>query len=120
MANASYIAGDPTKLAKNTYRHRDATFTGLVVYSTPKGKFVRAYAYNNGILLAPQAATQGMATESLKTQGSPCDVANNIKTKTNNVKQVNSYWLCTDWYQTIYAGGTVTTQYLDTICDFLW
>ncbi|HEY0245875.1 MAG TPA: hypothetical protein VGC01_09955 [Mucilaginibacter sp.] len=115
MANASYIAGDPTKLAKNTYRHRDGTFTGLVVYSTPNGKFVRAYAYNNGILLAPPVA-QSMATASLKTL-SPCDVANNINTKINSVKQVNS-WICTDWYQVTYGGGSITEQYLDSTCDF--
>jgi hypothetical protein len=119
MANASYIAGDPAKLAKNTYRHRDANFTGLVVYSTPKGQFVRAYAYNNGILLPPAGTSANAAR--LKIQGtSLCGVtqANSTQQKINSVKKVNDYWACEDWYQVIIAGGNITEQYLDTTCDY--
>lgn len=40
VADSSYINGDISKLKKNTYNQRDKDFSGIVIYSTPKGEFV--------------------------------------------------------------------------------
>jgi hypothetical protein len=39
LADPAYMKNDTTKLALNTYRKRDANFTGMVLYFTPKGQF---------------------------------------------------------------------------------
>jgi hypothetical protein len=117
-AAASYIAGDPTKLAKNTYRHRDATFTGLVAYSTPKGQFIRAYAYNNGVLLGPSGSTTTAA--SLKAQGltTLCDIPYNTRQAVNSVQKVNDDGAqCQDWYEVTYWDDEpIWSEYLYTTC----
>ncbi|GGI50307.1 hypothetical protein GCM10011425_15190 [Mucilaginibacter galii] len=51
IADSSYIKNDPGKLANNTYRKHDADFSGVVIYSTPKGKFICSYGYKSGQLL---------------------------------------------------------------------
>ena len=113
LADASYIGNDPTKLAKNTYRKRDANFTGMVLYFTPKGKFVSGYAYKNGTRLAP-ATSQATAAANLKTQSlttlSPCDVSDNVSKQTNSVKKVSDVYDCTDWYLETYLNGALISE----------
>jgi hypothetical protein len=51
IADSSYVKSDLGKLNNNTYRKHDADFSGIVMYFTPKGKFVCSYGYRNGQLL---------------------------------------------------------------------
>jgi len=123
LADASYIGGDPTRLAKNTYRKRDANFTGMVLYFTPKGALVTGFAYKNGIPLAP-ATSQASAAASLKTQSlktlSPCDVSDNVQKQTNSAKQLSDLYNCTDWYLETYLNGAlIGEQYLYTTCSLI-
>jgi hypothetical protein len=75
MADPSYLKGDLSKLAKNTYRKRDSTFTGFVFYFTPKGQYSGGYEFKNGQLLTPAApgtqsngkTIQSVGTSYLKT-----------------------------------------------------
>ncbi|MBB5396354.1 hypothetical protein [Mucilaginibacter sp. AK015] len=94
VGDSSYIKGNPDKLANNTYRQHDADFSGLVLYFTPKGKYVNGYAYKNGQLVTPGSQTQA--------QG---------KTRVQLVMQ------CTDWYYDVYVNGVlVGSVYLYTTC----
>jgi hypothetical protein len=51
IADSSYVGNDLSKLAHNTYRKHDADFSGMVLYFTPKGQFVRSYGYKNGQIM---------------------------------------------------------------------
>jgi hypothetical protein len=51
MADSDYLNNDLTKLARNTYRKRDADFSGMVLYFTPDGKLVNGWRYRNGQLV---------------------------------------------------------------------
>jgi hypothetical protein len=43
VTDSGYSKNDPGKLEKNSYRHREADFTGRVLYFTPKGDFVNGW-----------------------------------------------------------------------------
>ncbi|MEO3405474.1 hypothetical protein AAFN85_16305 [Mucilaginibacter sp. CAU 1740] len=42
IADPLYLKNDLSKLDSNKYNRRDSDFSGVVLYSTPKGKFVNA------------------------------------------------------------------------------
>ncbi|OJW13324.1 MULTISPECIES: hypothetical protein [unclassified Mucilaginibacter] len=42
IADTSYLKGDIKKLNNNSYNKRDGNFSGVVIYSTVKGKFLTA------------------------------------------------------------------------------
>lgn len=75
VADSSYIKNDPAKLANNTYRQHDADFSGLVLYFTPKGKYVNGYAYQNEQLVTSASQVQS-----------------------SGKTQVQLARICTDWY----------------------
>lgn len=102
MADPAYVNDDFTKLAHNTYRKHDADFSGLVLYFTPKGRYIGGYKYVNGQLLTSSTS-----------QSSGSKQVQDVKTDKVAV-QTNCY----DYYlTTFYDDGTTSTQYLGTLCD---
>ncbi|WP_162429145.1 hypothetical protein [Mucilaginibacter sp. 14171R-50] len=95
VGDSSYIKGNPGKLANNTYRQHDADFSGLVLYFTPKGKYVNGYAYKNGQLVTRASQTQATG-----------------KTRVQLAE------ICTDWYDEILINDViVSSTYLYTTCE---
>lgn len=98
IGDSSYIKGDPGKLANNTYRQHDADFSGLVLYFTPKGKYVNGYAYKNGQLVTPSQPAQ-----------------------TSGKTQVQLVETCIDWYDEILINDViVSSTYLYTTTHSLY
>ena len=94
VADSSYIKKNPAKLANNTYQQHDADFSGLVLYFTPKGKYVNGYAYRNGQVVLPASQVQ--------TSGKP---------------RVQLAQVCIDWFWEVYIDGKlVSSEYLYTTC----
>ncbi|NHA07640.1 hypothetical protein G7092_27825 [Mucilaginibacter sp. HC2] len=100
IADSSYIKNNPDKLANNTYRKRDANYSGLVLYFTPEGKFVNGYRYINGQLVTPATNTDKNTL--------------NNKLKTNTTQPGGS---CIDWFLDTYIDGALVSEvYLYTTC----
>lgn len=101
IADASYLKNDISKLANNTYRKHDADFSGLVLYFTPKGKYLNGYRYTNGKLITA-SATNNTQTTNIKSN----------KLKVNKAEPV-----CIDWYWDTYIDDElVSEEYLYTTC----
>lgn len=104
IGDPGYINGDPSKISNNSYRKRDANFSGLLLYFTPKGKLINCYKYQNGSL--DNGNTAATATQ-----------------QTQNVKKVNVAAPvtdgCIDWYWTTWDqyGTVVGESYLYTTCN---
>jgi hypothetical protein len=106
IAEPDYLQSNPAGLAKNTFRKRDVNFSGMVLYFTPKGKFVSAYAYKNGKLVTPASkaavalAPQSFASVKKLEVAAPDDGD------------------CIDWYWDVYLNNQyVGSYYLYTTCD---
>ncbi|AYL98891.1 hypothetical protein [Mucilaginibacter celer] len=102
-----YLKGDLTKLDNNKYNKRDSDFTGVVLYSTPKGKFVSAWTYNSGKIsgqISPDSASAGAVTTG--------------KEHTNAIKtNLTETTTCYTWTQTSsYNGQTTGTVVLEHYC----
>ncbi len=107
IGDPTYLKGDLTKLDRNKYNKRDSDFTGVVLYSTPKGKFVNAWTYKNGAIsgqISPDSAAAGAATTSK-------EQINTVKT---NLVAITT---CYTWTQTSSYDGTSTgTVELESYC----
>lgn len=106
IADPNYLNGDLKKLDNNTYRKHDKDFSGVVLYSTPKGEFVSAWIYKNG------AITERL----IKNRTQPVASRKSVQAvKTNLVQVIET---CVDWYQWSYnPDGTPTEPvFLDRIC----
>lgn len=104
IADASYVKGDTSKIKNNTFSHNDPDFTGLVLYFTPKGKYVQGYAYKNGQLVVPSAS--GHTTQTTQSVADP------------NLKPQTMITVCIDWYYQTWTDGVLTSErYLFTTCD---
>lgn len=102
IADASYLKNDLSKLANNSYRKHDADFSGLVLYFTPKGKYLNGYRYTNGKLII----------------ASPANKAQTTATKSNKLKVNKEEPVCIDWYWDTYVDGElVSEEYLYTTCS---
>ncbi|MET3503069.1 hypothetical protein ABIC45_004706 [Mucilaginibacter rubeus] len=104
IGDPSYLKGDLTKLDRNKYNKRDSAFTGVVLYSTPKGKFVNAWTYKNGAIsgqISPDSAS-----------------ASTGKTQTDAIKaNLTEITTCYTWTQTSsYNGQSTGTVVLDSYC----
>ncbi|MDB5008302.1 MAG: hypothetical protein JWP45_2695 [Mucilaginibacter sp.] len=107
IADSAYLKNDLGKLGRNRYNKRDSDFSGVVLYSTPKGKFVSGWFYKNGhITSALSSAQKTYSTVTTKNNGLTLQ---GLKTADITV--------CTDWYQT-YTINDVTSDpvYVDTTC----
>ena len=73
IADSSYLKGDYTKTANNTYRTRDKDFTGNVFYNRMDGTFVNGWRYDNGKITGALniATSGGTGTPVLQSTGSP-------------------------------------------------
>lgn len=104
IADASYLKGDTSKLKNNTFNHNDPDFTGLVLYFTPKGKYVQGYGYKNGQLLAP-------STSNHNTKQTQSVSDSNLKPQTQIV-------VCIDWYLQRWENGVLVSEhYVFTTCE---
>jgi len=107
IGEADYIAGDVSKLTRNTYNKRDPDFSGTVYYSTPQGRFVSGFYYKKGELkgqFLPKSSSQVVNENKQTTQGIKTDL-------------VSTYQVCKDWYQTVtYEGQTYGPYYIGTTC----
>ncbi|MEZ2337220.1 hypothetical protein AB6735_16360 [Mucilaginibacter sp. RCC_168] len=109
IADAAYLKGDLSKLDHNKYNKRDSDFSGVVLYSTPKGAFVSGWTYKNGFI-----------TGKISTDSNPAGTTQNgsqatqgLKTNTNAQKVT----VCTEWYQTVsFNGITYPSTYLGETC----
>jgi hypothetical protein len=104
IADPSYLKNDLTKLGNDKYNKRDSDFSGVVLYTTPKGKFVSGWFYKNGTItntLFPHDNTTG-----------------NAKTQVQSVHTNDLQEDCTYWYQQVDNGdGTSSWIYLDKQCS---
>ncbi|MDN5284355.1 MAG: hypothetical protein JWR38_629 [Mucilaginibacter sp.] len=111
IADPSYLKNDLSKLDHNKYNKRDSDFTGAVVYSTPKGKFVSTWFYKNGHI------TSSMPSQPVQ----PTDTVNNNDPKKIQSLKPNLTRLdCTDWYQisTDSNGTVISVTYLGSDCAY--
>jgi hypothetical protein len=109
IADPVYLKGDLSKLDHNKYNKRDSDFTGVVLYSTPKGRFVNGWFYHEGIITG-QISTQSPSTNSETSTGGKA--VQNVKTN-----KLVSVLVCTDWYQTSTVNGKVVDRtFLGTTC----
>ncbi|WP_426669175.1 hypothetical protein ACPPVU_23495 [Mucilaginibacter sp. McL0603] len=105
IADSAYLKNDLSKLALNTYRKRDADFSGVVVYFTPAGKFVSSYGYKNGQLIPAPSAGKPASGQGIQSVNDP-------RLKTDEVAA------CDDWYLDTYENDElVSSVYLYTICN---
>lgn len=107
IGDPSYLKGDLTKLDRNKYNKRDSAFTGVVLYSTPKGKFVNAWTYKNGAISGQISPDSASATS-----------ANTGKTQTDAIKaNLTATTTCYTWTQTSsYNGQSTGTVVLESYC----
>lgn len=100
IADSDYINKHPEKLDHNTYSKRDADFSGLVLYFTPKGKYVSGWRYKNGNILQPSSS----------------NTAQPGVTKTQSITHATAP-TCLDWYLVTYEDDVrVSEIYLYTTC----
>lgn len=52
IADSAYLKNDLSKLDRNKYNKRDANYSGLVLYFTPKGKYVGGWRYKDGHIVS--------------------------------------------------------------------
>lgn len=73
MGDSSYIKGDYSKLANNTYRKKDKDFTGWVLYHQLNGTFVNGWRYVNGQVTSAAHYNPGTApsTQAVQSVSSP-------------------------------------------------
>jgi hypothetical protein len=68
LADTSYLKGDYSKLAKNTYQKLDTNFTGAVFFNKMDGTFVNGWRYRDGVIirsLSPYTGTSGQTIQSV-------------------------------------------------------
>jgi hypothetical protein len=112
IADSAYIGNDLSKLAKTTYRKRDPAFTGIVLYFTPTGTFVRSYGYKNGVLMPPKASVASTTM--------PSPAGAQVKSLSHaplGAKTLASGDNCTLYFLTLYCNGVpFCTQFLFEVC----
>lgn len=51
-ADPDYLVGDTAKLKLNSFKHRDADFSGKIFYFTPKGEMIGGWKFKAGKIVA--------------------------------------------------------------------
>ncbi|QQL48781.1 hypothetical protein [Mucilaginibacter ginkgonis] len=102
MADSAWLNGDRNKLENLRYNKRDADFSGLVMYFTPKGQLTDVWRYVNGKIIL-QTSNSGNQKQSL--------TSNEIHVNTQEKE-------CWDYYLVPMTNGRPDgpEQYLFTIC----
>ncbi|MGZ3753707.1 MAG: hypothetical protein ACXVAY_02040 [Mucilaginibacter sp.] len=80
MGDSSYIKGDYSKLANNTYRKKDKDFTGWVLYHQLNGTFVNGWRYVNGKVTAAAHYNPGTGTSTQAVQSISSPKVNVLQT----------------------------------------
>ncbi|MEO6524193.1 MAG: hypothetical protein ABIN91_21080 [Mucilaginibacter sp.] len=106
VADSTYVNNDLSKLSHNTYRKIDTDFSGIVMYFTPKGKFIRSYGYKNGYIIPFTDKKPSTTTQT--TQG--------IKTFADQDPYTT---VCQDWYWVTYDqyGDIFDVEFAFTVCE---
>jgi hypothetical protein len=109
MADSAYVNNDFSKLNHNSYRKCDADFSGLVLYFTPKGRYVGGYAYAKGQLVSPSGSnSSGGQSQVLSVKNGTSKTTDQLATQSAS---------CLDWYLiTYYDDGSTDAEYLGTTC----
>ncbi|WP_170122745.1 hypothetical protein [Mucilaginibacter oryzae] len=110
IADPAYLKNDLSKLNGNKYNKRDSDFTGVVLYATPKGKFINGWCYKNGKIT--EHIAPGKITDTTTTTGKR-NTTQGIKTNTYSVTT------CKTWLQISYVVGSSlppTVTELETKC----
>jgi hypothetical protein len=107
IGDPTYLKGDLTKLDHNKYNKRDSDFAGVVLYSTPKGKFVNAWTYKNGTISGQISPDSASAASTIPG-----------KTQTDAIKtNLTATTTCYTWTQTSsYDGQSTGTIELESYC----
>lgn len=91
LADPDYLKGDKEKLKKNTFRKKEADFSGKVFFHTLEGYFLNGYAYTQGKITGKIKPVVGK-TSKIKTQAA--SLIQDCYTFT-----ITTYWeQCIDWY----------------------
>lgn len=110
IADPAYLKGDLRKLDHNKYNKRDSDFSGVVVYSTPKGVFVNGWTYKKGII-----------TGNISGGVMPTGNNNTVSHQTTQNLETNTFdqkiTVCTEWYQIVTVDGASYTTYLGESCS---
>ncbi|HTK20518.1 MAG TPA: hypothetical protein VL442_13420 [Mucilaginibacter sp.] len=104
VADSDYVRNDLSKLMHNTYRKYDNDFSGMVLYFTPKGKFLRSYVYKNGKNLE-DVEKNNVSNSTQKT-----NAIEDTRPK-STLGCIAYYWVIT------YPDGSETWDYLYTLCE---
>lgn len=106
LADSAYVKNDLSKLTRNTYSKRDPDFSGMVLYFTPKGKFISGWLYKNGYIVT--SPNNGGTSSGTKVQS-----AGNSK-----VKPLYQEAICYDYWLVSYTNGIEDSRdYLYTSCE---
>jgi len=110
IADSAYLKNDLTKLDHNKYNKHDIDFSGVVLYFTPKGKFVSGWFYKNGSISGALSSTQTTYVIT-NTPG------NGLVTQSLQTNELSSVTTCEYWYQTVTSGDfTYGPVFLDETC----
>jgi hypothetical protein len=109
VADPAYLKGNLNKLDHNKYNKRDSDFSGVVLYSTPKGTFVNGWTYKNGVITGNISG--GITSTGNNTTGG--DQTTQSLNTNNNAQKIT---VCTEWYQTVTFNGTSYSSYLGESC----
>jgi len=98
LADSTYLKGDYDKVKRNTYRNRDADFTGEVFYNRMDGSLVNGWKYTNGLItgaISPAApgSTPGQVTQSIDKKHTDVFQETDCSTTTTT-----TYWESCDYY----------------------
>jgi len=98
LADSTYLKGDYTRVKHNTYRNREADFTGEVFYNRMDGSLVNGWKYTNGLItgaISPAAAgsNPGQVTQSIDKKHVDVFQETDCSTTTTT-----TYWESCDYY----------------------
>jgi hypothetical protein len=103
IADSAYLKNDRSKLDRNKYNKRDVDYSGLVLYFTPKGKYIGGWRYKDGHIVLPgnRDNSSGVKVQSVGTS--------RVKTMSED---------CYDYNLVAYTNGRVDYEiYMFTICS---
>jgi len=110
IADSSYVKNNLSKLDNNRYNKHDPDFSGVVLYHSPKGQFIKGWFYKNGKILyniSPRNENNSVSS-------------NGNKRQVQKLKNNDTYQVCTDWFQLVFVNGQLlSSRYLDSYCSII-
>ena len=121
VADTAYVNGDFTKLGKNTYRSKDPTYSGRLLYYDLNGKFLAGWKYDNGAITNTlSVADQIVNQQQINSQRIKVNLVQTCETYAFttvtweciavNFNNSNPDWIptCTPYYTTTYLTQCTT------------